>query len=574
MRRKLQNPHTLNPTPLRTRLKENSPVTDEKPKPTAESPSKPTPPVRQKKEISLETRQEILRLAEFYGTRRIATRVGQSRKLVRRVLSEEGRSSRREPQSPSKLAGFAEPIEQRVLQRLTISRIYREIRELGYRGHRTILAQHVRQLQVQHAIASPKKKVKRRFETEPGREMQADWSPFWLSISGQIVRANALSVILCCSRKLFVAFFRDERQHSLLEGLARAFEYFDGCSVDLVVDNMATAVLGRLGPDRKPLWHPAFAEFARHYAFNPVACAVRDPDRKGKVEKPFRLVDDDFLKASSFDSWDDLNEQSAQWLDHTPEAGNLRVHGTTGLVPNEAYLAEREFLIRLPRERFPVYEDSIRIVDNDSTLSIGDRKYTVPSPLANRNVPVRLFAHHFEVLDANGHVVFSRTYAGPEEKRRLLIDPTHYVGLPRRPKNSHNPERLDESFLRRFPSLAELVDGLKLKMKTLAPVHLRRLLRLATAYGEASFLAAATRAQSFRRFDALAVQRILERDHPEPPLEPISPLSRDGAAALGEVDPGSLEGYAHLDEKPASNSGTDSTGNNKDSSEKKGPHGS
>jgi hypothetical protein len=106
-------------------------------------------------------------------------------------------------------------------------------------------------------------------------------------------------------------------------------------------------------------------------------------------------------------------------------------------------------------------------------------------------------------------------------------------------------------FLRRFPTLATLVDGLKLKMKTLAPVHLRKLLRLAEAYGQDAFLAAAARAQAFRRFDALAVARILQRAQPEPPDEPPSPLGGNGAVVLGEVDPGSLDVTALYEIVPA-----------------------
>lgn len=541
--------------------------------PPSNSPPKSSTSKRSKREIAPQIRQEIVRLHEFYGTRQIAQRVCESRKVVRRVLREEGCGSSRKADPQSLLTAFLEQIQERALKRLTISRIHREIRELGYRGARTILAEHVRQLRAQHAIEGPKKKVKRRFETDPGREMQADWSPFQVAIGGHWIVAHALTVILCHCRKLFVGFYRDERLHTLLEGLARAFEYFEGCAIDLVIDNMATAVLGRLGPDRKPIWHPVFLEFVRHYGIHPIACAVGDPDRKGKIEKPFRLVYDDFLKERTFRSWDALLAECAQWLDKTADAGNLRIHGTTGLVPTEAYLAERELLVRLPRERFPVYEDSVRIVDNDCTLSVLDRKYSVPSSLANRSVPVRLFAHHFEVIDPNGRVAFSRSYAGPEEKRKLLIDRTHYAGLPRRPKGSHNPDRLDEIFLRRFPALAGLVDGLKVKMKTLAPVHLRKLLRLAEAYGQDAFVAAATRAQAFRRFDALAVARILERDHPEPPDEPIIPLGGVGATVLGEVDPGSLDGYAHLDEDPVCPSRT-IDGDADDSADEEGSHGS
>ena len=79
----------------------------------------------------------------------------------------------------------------------------------------------------------------------------------------------------------------NERQSTLLEGLASAFEYFHGCCIRLVLDNMATAVLAHYGPDGKPIWHPRFFDFARHYGLDPFACAVRDPDRKGKKEESF-----------------------------------------------------------------------------------------------------------------------------------------------------------------------------------------------------------------------------------------------------------------------------------------------
>jgi hypothetical protein len=147
-------------------------------------------------------------------------------------------------------------------------------------------------------------------------------------------------------------------------------------------------------------------------------------------------------------------------------------------------------------------------------------------------------------------VAFSRIYAGPEETRRLLIDKTHYASFPRRARKGSGPERLDEAFLKRFPQLAALVDGLKVRMKTLAPIHLRALLRLAEQYGEEAFLAATLKAQSFRRFDAAAVARILEQDCGEPPHEPVVPLTGDGSGVLGNVDSGTLEGFGHLDEDP------------------------
>jgi transposase len=520
----------------------------------------PDLPLRRKRgrkpvEIPDETRQQILRLHDFYSARQISPRVGLSRKIVGRVLEEHGLSSSpKHPPKPetrgSKLDPFRPMIEKRVREHLTATRILREIRQVGYQGGRTIVADYVRELRREIAPQSTKA-VKRRFETEPAEEMQVDWSPYAVVIGGRNVKIHVLGCLLAWSRKLYAYAFLDERQPTLLEGLANAFCYFDGATARTVVDNMATAVLGRIGSDGKVLWHPRFLDFTRCYGTVPFACKVRDPNRKGKKEKSFRLLEDDFIRGSEFSSLDELNERLRVWLDHTPGCANLRVHGTTRRVPNEAFDHEHSLLIRLPNGRFPVHEQSVRIVDRDCTVSIRGTTYTVPAVLANRSVAVHLFAEHFEVLDSHGRVAFSRRYVSDADKGRLVIDKTHYANLPQRPHAGSGSERLDEAFVRRFDQLRPLVDGLKRRMKSLAPFHLRALLRLCEDYGEEAFLTGARRAQSFRRYDAYAVERILETEYPDVAAnlltEPVAPLSGHGPAALGEVDCGTLESFSALD---------------------------
>ena len=333
-------------------------MTDNEPKTQNLSPSKSS----RKAEIPDTIRDEIVRLHEYYGSREIARRVGWSRKIVRRVLHEQGCYQPPEPRSASKLDPFRNIIQDKVEKGLTISRILRELRAEGYSGGRSILADYVRMLPARRAQA-PAKTVKRRFETRLGEETQIDWSPYRILIGGVLTVVYALGCLLCASRKLWVHFYRNERQSTLLEGLATAFEYFQGCTLRLVLDNMATAVLGRYAPNGLPVWHPRFLDFARHYGFEPFACAVGDADRKGKKEKSFRLVSDDFLKGSEFDSLDELNERAKIWLDQTPHVANQRVHGTTRLVPNQEWIAERDFLIQLPEKRFPAYEQTVRVVD-------------------------------------------------------------------------------------------------------------------------------------------------------------------------------------------------------------------
>ncbi len=495
---------------------------------------------------------EIRRLYEMkYGTRTIAQKLGLGRKLVRNVRDRLGLSRPPEasPKTTSELASkldpFRDQIKEKVAKGLTTARILREIKKQGYQGGRTILADYVRTLRVQ---PPPKKKVWRRFETRPGEETQFDWSPYRVPIGGVEKVVHAFAATLGFSRKTHVRFYPDERQSTLLEAHTFAFADFQGVTLRGVYDRMSTVVLGTIGSDRRPLWHPRFLDFANFYGYEPYLCKVADPDRKGKDERFFLYLERDFLKGSEFDSFDDLNHKVRLWLD---EVANRRVHGTTRRVPQEAWEQERPLLIVLPESRYPAYDEELRKVGPDSVISVRGTPYTVPAPLAHQTVSVHLFSDHFEVCDHRGQVAFCRAYVPEAQRGKLVIDPLHYESVRRRTSlPGGSVAQLEEALLTRFPGLDELCAGIRRRMKSLAHVHLRALWRLADRYGDEAFAEAAARASQYRRFDAQAVRRILERDHPLPDEQPEAPLTAAARVLveLGDVDGGSLDDYAHLDD--------------------------
>lgn len=517
------------------------------------------PPRRSARRLSEEERSRILELARAKrSVREIAKRTGLGRKLVRRVLEEAGEMTRNvspssTPATPaakaSKLDPFRELIAEKVAKNLTVERILREIQEQGYTGGRTILREHVRSIR---APLAPRKRVHCRFETHLGEEIQVDWSPYRVPIGGAETLVHAFSAVLAWSRKAHVRFYPDERQPSFLEAHVHAFEDFQGVTEHVVLDNVATAVLSRTGGEGgEPLWHPRYAEFARYYGYKPYLCKVADPDRKGKDERFFWYLERDFVRGSAWPSLDAMNEGVRKWLN---EIANARVHGTTGRVPDEAWLEEKPFLIALPGERFLACDEEHRKVGPDSVLTIRGTPYSVPAQLAHQVVTVRLYSSRFEVLDRDGRVAFERRYVAPAEKGRLVLDPEHYKDVPQRSRRDRERERggarrLEDAFLVRFPSLAALVSGINLRMKSLARIHLRALLGLASQYGDAAFLAAATRAQENRRFTFHSVKRVLERGGPPLEEEPIAPVGADARALvlLGDVESGSLDDYAEFD---------------------------
>jgi len=483
-----------------------------------------------------------------YGMRKIAERVACDRKSVRKVLLEEGLSQAPPPRPRqsirSKLDGFKETIQELAEKGLKTPRILREIREQGYTGGRTIVAEYARRFRPQRSA----KKVRRRFETRPGEEMQIDWSVYRVPIAGTLRTVHAFSAVLHYSRKAHVRFYGNERQSTLLEAHVHAFDDFHGVTQKVVYDRMATVVLGRIAKSGKPIWHPRFLDFAKHYGYEPLLCKVADPDRKGGVESIFAFLEHDFVLASSFDSLDEMNARVRKWLD---EVANARVHGTTRNVPDEAWLVERDLLIALPDTHFPTFDEELREVYEDATLWVRGTPYTVPWRCANKTVTVRLYHGHFEVLAPDGTIALRRSYVGDHDKGKLQVDKSHYEGLRRSGERGPGAaRRLEDALVSRFPALAELVAGIKQRMKGLAHVHFRILWRLAARYGDEPFLRASEQALRLRAHNAHTIQRLLERECVLPPTEPISPLNdrRSLHEMPDDVDSGSLDDYADLDQ--------------------------
>lgn len=506
--------------------------------------------------ITDEQRAEILRLSSEvrWGQRQIARRLGLSRSQVRTVVErarpadpKRTAAKKEEDRSASLLDPFRLSIAERVEKGITTSRILREIQKEGYQGGRTILADHVRSIRPKRVARREQPKI--RFETRPAQEAQSDFGTYRVKIGGVETVVHAFLSELAFSRKASVEVCRDQRRSSVFQAIDLAARDFEGCPHDWVIDNMSAIVLGRTEPEpgkREPLLHPDAIAFQEHYGFKFRPCRPRHPDRKGKDENFVGYFERDCLRGLAFESWEDLRRHVRQWCANT---ANKRKHGTTGRVPDEAWLDEKDLLVRLPEARFAVHRAEPRAVGPDSTLSIGGTLYSVPAVLANETVTVRLYLHHFEVVDRAGKIAFSRGYVDPKDKGRLQLDPTHYSSLQRRRGERGRARRLDESFRMRFPTLGPLVDGIARHMKSLAHVHLAALLRLADRYGQDAFLSAALRVQAAKRYDSLAVERLLEREHPlvEGDMPPLAVIGGTGAVLLDDVDEGSLDRFAALD---------------------------
>ncbi len=468
---------------------------------------------------------------EGWKIRAIARKLARDPKTIRHAL---GRAPRKS--LPPKLENLKPLIQELAAQGLKAPRILRDLREKGYTGGLTILKEYLREIR-----GTQKKplKVFQRFETKVAEEGQMDWSPYRLLIGAVETVVHCFSLILCYSRRLWIGFFRNERLPTLLYAHVEALHYHLGCPVRLVYDNQTTVTLGRVGG--KPLWHPTFLEFAKHYGFKPYACKIRHKERKGKVERPFSWIFDDFLRGSVFHSWEDLNQKARVWLD---TVANVRKHTTTGRLVDEMYAEEKPFLIALPSSPFHAERREVRRVQKDGYVPVDGSFY--PTPVKpGQEVSVLVYPTRVEIVDASGKVVAAHPV--PDRPMRIAAP-----WQPPPQPEATSLTALETGFLARFPGALEFLEGLKRRMNALTPIHLRQIERLVALYGDARVAAAIERAQAYRNFNALSLARILERAHPnvvpEPPMGPLT-AGPEVLGALDEVESGSPQDYT-LDSIP------------------------
>lgn len=175
--------------------------------------------------------------------RRIACEAGLSVNTVRKYLKHEGEIRyRKNVKRVEKVDLYKEYLKNRVSSagslKLCGTVLFREIKELGYKGGITQLRLYLRQIKP----AKPREEVVR-FETLPGRQMQVDWAEIR---KGKDFLA-AFVATMGYSRASYVRFVDSEKLESLVECHKEAFEYFGGVPHEILYDNMKTVIIERDG---------------------------------------------------------------------------------------------------------------------------------------------------------------------------------------------------------------------------------------------------------------------------------------------------------------------------------------
>jgi transposase len=438
--------------------------------------------------------------AQGKGARTIAKELGLARNTVRAAIRAEQppRRSRAKRPNPA-LAAYAEQIRHMALtQRLIGSRILRELQTLGYRGGSTALYDYLRTLKV----ALPDARVTERYETPPAQQGQFDWSPYTVDLAGAPTHIVAFGLTLGYSRRKHYWLSRDETQVSVFEAIEAGFRHFGGVPKELLVDNAKVFVV-HAQPERFS-WNARFLEFCGHYAVQPVACRPYWPRTKGKVERPFYYLEEQFLKGRAWPSFADLDTALTRFI---AEDLDVRVHHTTQERPLARFQREHGLLTPLPSQPFLGTHEETRLVSWDCLVSFDGSRYSVPWAYAGQRVWVRPSQGvRLSVRSQAGTVIAAHVLSAVTGA--TVIDPAHYEGL--RAEVPKTRALVTAAFLERFPEQAWFLTELLAAHPPNGVAHLQAILRLADIYPAPAVAAACEAARPHHAYNQAFIRGVLE----------------------------------------------------------------
>ena len=188
-------------------------------------------------------------------------------------------------------------------ERLTLIRIFEELRAVGYEGSYDAVRRYAKGWRAARGATTAEAYVPLSFA--PGEAYQFDWSHEVVLINGTTVTVKVAHVRLCHSRMLFVRAYPRETQEMVFDAHNRAFAFFKGTCTRGIYDNMKTAVEAVfIGKDRQ--FNRRFQRMCGHYLVEPVACTPASGWEKGQVENQVGLVRERFftprLRVASYES--------------------------------------------------------------------------------------------------------------------------------------------------------------------------------------------------------------------------------------------------------------------------------
>jgi len=428
----------------------------------------------------------------------IARQLNLDYRTVAKWLDQNHYQQRSSPPRASKLDPFKGQIV-RMLETYPYSaaQIFQRLKEDNFDGGYTIVKDYVRK------VRPPKIKAFLKLSFAPGECAQVDWGSYGsVTVADTTRRLSFFAMVLCYSRMMYVEFTVSQTMEHFLGCHQNAFDWFGAVPEKIMVDNLKSAVLRRIvGKD--PIFNPKYLDFANHYGFTIVPCAVGKGNEKGRVESGVGYVKKNFLAGLDITDFNALSPAITHWLN---TVANVRIHGETGKRPVDRFQRERQSMKCMPPYPYDIATiDQVR-ASRQFRVAVDGNRYSVPAEYAGaaltlKTYPDRICIYHQQKLIAR-HV---RSY----DRKKDFELPDHPKALLVQRKKAR-----DQKIFIRFLSLSDKADAYyrQLEQRRMNPLHhIRQIVALSEIYGQQAVQRAIEDAFAFQAFSCEYIANLLEQ---------------------------------------------------------------
>jgi transposase len=352
-----------------------------------------------------------------------------SRKVIRKVLRTGATQFEyeRSVQPRPKIGPWQEELERQLSEnesksareRLTLVRLFEELRRLGYAGGYDAIRRYAKTWRRERSTTTAAAYVPLSFA--PGEAYQFDWSHEIVVIGGVTTMVKVAHVRLCHSRMPFVRAYPRESQEMVFDAHDRAFAFFKGACRRGIYDNMKTAVEAIfVGKERA--YNRRFLQMCGHYLVEPVACTPASGWEKGQVENQVgNLRERFFTPRLRVKDYDELN---GLLLDRCLSHAKAHRHPEFRDRTIFAVFEEERPLLVPYRGRFDGFHAVPASVSKTCLVRFDNNRYSVAAGAVGRPVEVRAYAERIEIRQ-DGRVVGEHRRSFGRD--RTIYDPWHYV---------------------------------------------------------------------------------------------------------------------------------------------------
>ena len=221
----------------------------------------------------------------------------------------------------------------------------------------------------------------------PGEALIVDWGKLRDVIDPQTGRKRTLWVlvgVLGFSRYLLVRLVWSFDGETTLKAIESLLRELGGVPFKITVDN--PKCIAFKASVYEPLLNPLVERFAAHYGVLFECLPPRDPQKKGKVERPIPYVRR--LYEAHGDTWQGI-EESQQYLERKVAIANERKHATTLRRPRELFEQEEAKVLKpLPPVAYEIEQFHEGQVRQDGHVRFHNKYYSLDDQYIGKAVVV------------------------------------------------------------------------------------------------------------------------------------------------------------------------------------------